>query len=482
MQRPVRTLPGTSDLVGDRLAEVTTLQQLLLEGIVSWGYQRIETPLLEEADLFLRKSGGELAARLYGIEEPSGRRITLRPEYTASVIRAFIAQNESGNIPSRWCYAGPVLRREPLETGQQRQITQVGVELVGVAGPLADAEMLAIACEGISRAGIRQATLTLGHLDVLGGLLLAFGLSDRAELFLLSRLSLLKNGDQSIGAVLEEARLLRLLPNGAENDSVNQTFENLNLEEARTALRQIVTALAPGWIGSRDIAEVESRFLDKLREAEDPEKLRQAVQFLADLAHIRGDGATVLRETEVVVKRYGLDAKHLEPLARLVDVMDASSEMEDVEKVWDLGFARGLAYYTGVVFELTHPGLSGRPLGGGGRYDGLVRALGGPDLPALGFAYSVESLEEARRIEGVDAFDLAEASVEALVAPERLEDAASALQEARRLRSQGDGTTVVLYSEPDDLTGAQAYARTIDAQSLVIVGSGGVRRETLGRE
>ena len=482
MQRPIRILPGASDLSGQRLEEMAALQDLLMSEITSWGYARIETPLLEEADLFLRKSGGELAAQLYGVDDPGGRRVALRPEYTASVIRAFIAADDDGRLPSRWCYAGPVLRHQPLEQGERRQVTQIGAELIGASGPLADAEVLAVACEGLKRAGIRRSVITLGHLDVLGGLLQGFGLSDRAELFLLSRLNVLKDPGQGTDALLEEARLLRLLPNGAgatDNSVLDSVLTDLAPQEARSVVHQIVAALGPGWVGSREMDEVESRLLDKLRESEDPEKMQQAVRFLTELARIRGDGPSVLREAEAVVRRYGLEDRHLEPLGQLVEIIGALPDMNDLQKVWDLGFAPGLAYYTGVVFELTHPDLPGRPLGSGGRYDGLVKALGGADLPALGFAYSLEIMDEARRIEGAPPLASRSSPVEALVVPLRPEDAAAALVETRRLQSQTPGAVVALFPESGSLEAARAYARRIAARALVVVGPDGARSEVL---
>ena len=486
MQRPIRILPGASDLSGQRLEEVAALRDLLLSEITSWGYARIETPLLEEADLFLRKSGGELAAQLYGVDDPGGRRVALRPEYTASGIRAFIAVgDDDGRIPSRWCYAGPVLRHQPLEQGEGRQVTQIGAELVGASGPLADAEILAIACEGLKRAGIRRSVITLGHLDVLGGLLQGFGLSGRAELFLLSRLNMLKDPDQGMDALLEEARLLRLLPNGADvadNGGLDNTLTDLAPQEARSVVHKIVAALGPGWVGSREMDEVESRLLDKLRESEDPEKMQQAVRFLAELARIRGDGPSVLREAEAVVRRYGLEEGRLEPLAQLVEMINALPDMNDLQKVWDLGFAPGLAYYTGFVFELTHPDLPGRALGSGGRYDGLVKALGGADLPALGFAYSLELMDEARRIESAPPLASSVSPVEALVVPQRPEDAAAALVETRRLQAQAPGAVIALFPEAGALEAARAYARRIAARALVVVGPDGARSELLGRD
>ncbi|MBI4235989.1 MAG: histidine--tRNA ligase family protein [Chloroflexi bacterium] len=473
MQRPISHLPGTGDLAGPRLREHLALQGVLAGAIESWGYEPIDTPLLEEADLFLRKSGGELAARLYAVMDPGGRRVALRPEFTASVIRAFVALQNETTLPARWWYAGPVFRHQPPDQGERRQVTQVGAELIGAAGPLADAEVLAIACEGLQRAEVRGAVLTLGHLGVLGDFLLALGLSDRADLFLLSRLSALQDPDRTPAALLEEARLLRLTPGAG--DELGPALTGLQPEEARAVVRHLVTSLGSAWVGSRTMAEVESRLLEKLQAADDPERLDRAVRFLSELVRVRGTGKAVLRQCEAVARRYGLSPQPLEPLASLVSTLADLPEMRAVQPVLDLGLARGLAYYTGFVFELSHPGLPGQPLGGGGRYNGLVRALGGRDVPALGFAYSLEALAEARSLEGATPLAGRAISLPSVVVPLGQDDGARALAEAGRLRATG--APVVLHPEPGDLEGARRLARRQGALSLVIVGPAGPRTE-----
>ena len=86
----------------DRLREVFFLH----------GYQVLETPILEPTELFLRKSGGELAARLYTFTDQGGNQVSLRPEYTASILRYYMEQPNSGLLSMRVQYAGPVFRHE----------------------------------------------------------------------------------------------------------------------------------------------------------------------------------------------------------------------------------------------------------------------------------------------------------------------------------------------------------------------------------
>jgi histidyl-tRNA synthetase len=150
--------------------------------------------------------------------------------------------------------------------------------------------------------------------------------------------------------------------------------------------------------------------------------------------------------------------------------------LKGVELTLDLGLARGIAYYTGIVFEFRHPGSpGGLSLGGGGRYDGLVKALGSDeDVPALGFAWTVERVAAAlgpnaalqRRLRRV------------LVVPQSAEAYASALRVAATLRLGGEAAEVA--AEGTSLSRSRQSARARGMQAVVMVeADGSSRREPL---
>ena len=96
------------------------------------GYEVIDVPTLEATELFLRKSGGELAAKMYTFNDPAGRKVSLRPEFTSSVVRAFIAKKFSSILPLRLQYSGPVFRYEGSEISEPSrtvEFDQLGAEL-----------------------------------------------------------------------------------------------------------------------------------------------------------------------------------------------------------------------------------------------------------------------------------------------------------------------------------------------------------------
>ena len=113
--------------------------------------------------------------------------------------------------------------------------------------------------------------------------------------------------------------------------------------------------------------------------------------MVSDLALLNGEPGAVMREARRIVSGRGVRMDPFDELERLFDELEKTTAA-GYEFVLDLGLARGISYYTGVIFEITYFQEDGEvSLGGGGRYDGLVKALGGEDdVPALGFAYNLD--------------------------------------------------------------------------------------------
>mgnify|MGYP001449514719 CR=1 FL=1 len=133
------------------------------------------------------------------------------------------------------------------------------------------------------------------------------------------------------------------------------------------------------------------RLLRKAGPADRPENLRAALEMVAALVHLEGPPAITLECAREAVGALGQSPAPFERLEALCGAL-ANEGVDPSLTVVDLGLARGLSYYTGVIFDLTDPNSSPPvSLGGGGRYDGLIKALGGDeDVPALGFAYNLD--------------------------------------------------------------------------------------------
>ena len=147
----IRRLLGMRDEPSEELGRRTSLQKNLREHLSSHAYQAIDTPLLEPTELFLRKSGGELATRMYTFTDPGGDRVSLRPEFTSSVIRYYLERANGEPLPLRIQYSGPVFRHD--ESSGFKQFHQTGAEIIGAATPESDGEVLALAQDGLSLAG-----------------------------------------------------------------------------------------------------------------------------------------------------------------------------------------------------------------------------------------------------------------------------------------------------------------------------------------
>ena len=352
------------------------------------GYAQIETPLLEETELFLRKSGGELSSRLYDFVEPGGFRTSLRPEFTSPVIRYAIQTGEAANGVCRYSYYGPVFRYAKPEHNdgkKTRQFNQLGAELIGVAAPRGDGEVIAMALEGLKSLDGRRVTVALGHVGLLRRLLRRFQLSERANQFLLNNVQRLANGQAD--SVRNDARQLGLLVSG-DTTVMDGPDARQNIE---AVLQRSMAPLGQN-AGSRTRQEIIARLARKQTHADDPLQFESALSMLTELVTVSGDVETAILDGRKLAASSGLDEECFTLIEQVVEA--ASDEGVDRDQLTiRFGLARGVAYYTGMVFDLLQSPGATETLGGGGRYDGLTRALGlDTDVPALGFAYSFDAV------------------------------------------------------------------------------------------
>lgn len=480
-QQGIQRLPGSQDSLAGSVGVRESVSARLRTLLSLHGYRPVETPVLERTELFLRKSGGEMAARLLALVDPGGERVSPRPEFTASVIRAYVEREAELPLPLRWQYAGPVFRSDPGAGHPFSQFTQIGAELIGSASPRADAEVVGIACRGLSEAGLRDYRLVVGHVGVLADILEELGLSDRAKVFLLGSIGRLRPGAEGVAAVRERAQELGLLGQGPGEGTMARLAKDMGDEELQALLQGMVQGARPEALGSRTPEEIVSRFVQKVRSADDPRRVEQGMDLLAQLCSVQGEARPAFREAAKQVQGRGLDPA---PVARFQALMDflAKADIPSSKVVVDFGLARGIAYYTGLVFEIHHPASRGAGdvrLGGGGRYDGLVRALGGRgDVPALGFAYSVERVVDALGSEGTSApADLHAKQV--LVVPEG--DAyPQAMAYANDLRRRGVPAEIDVSGRTHEE--ALAYARRAGLAAVALVDAQGHVRETRLKE
>ena len=383
-------LHGMHDILQESWQRLRAGQDYLREFFSLHGYRMVETPILEPTELFLRKSGGELAARMYTFIDPGGNQVSLRPEYTASIVRRVLEKDTTNRLPIRAQYAGPVFRYEK-DSYISRQFTQVGAELLGSYDPRADAEVLSLSCMALSGMGLSGHRLAVGDLGVLHKLLESLGLSERAVIFILSSIGDLKSGQDGIGKVLERAKQVRLLSAGPQQSYLGASIVGMEEDRARELLHGFLQWAEVGSLGQREPSEVVERMLRKFRGGDDLARLQRGLEIAQQLAGLQGDPAFCIKAAGELITSYRLDPGVLNRITEVMELLDTSG-IHGTTVVLDFGLARDLAYYNGIIFELSHPSME-TTLGGGGRYDGLAKALGShSNMPALGFAYALEPL------------------------------------------------------------------------------------------
>jgi histidyl-tRNA synthetase len=154
-------LPPTSDAVEVLAAESAALAR-------RHGFRRVETPAFEDTELFARGVGAStdiVTKEMYTFEDKGGRSLTLRPEGTAPVMRAYLAHRQDLGVPFKCYYVVPMFRHERPQAGRMRQHTQFGVEIIATASPAADVEVITVGNEYLAGRGLSRFAL---HLNSIG--------------------------------------------------------------------------------------------------------------------------------------------------------------------------------------------------------------------------------------------------------------------------------------------------------------------------
>jgi histidyl-tRNA synthetase len=350
------------------------------------GYALIDVPVVESTELFLRKAGEERVQQMYAFRYRN-RDLSLRPEFTASVVRSMIGTIQSAPLPVRVAYHGPVFRYERPGQARYRQFTEVGVELLGAATPTADAEVIGIAVGALRAAGVARPRIVLGHVGIVRGFLAGLSLDERVREWLVWSMERLRPDDPrgerihpALAAMLAEEDAGRPATLVAAPD--RDVFLSL-LKEAGISLDG----------NRRTPEEIADGLIRKVARRAEGNDVRRALDFLRRLVMLRGAPPEVLPQLENLLVEEGIATGAVERLRTVLALLDAYDVPAD-DVTLDLGLGRGLHYYTGVLFEVYGDGAE--QLGGGGRYDDLAAILGARQpLPAVGFSLGLERVIEA---------------------------------------------------------------------------------------
>ena len=170
MAKTIQAIRGMNDILPAETAAWQHLEETLRDVVHAYGYREIRMPLLEKTELFQRSIGEVtdiVEKEMYTFDDRNGDSLTLRPEGTASCVRACMEHGLLHNQQQRLWYAGPMFRHERPQKGRYRQFHQVGVEAFGMAGPDIDAEMILMTARIWERLGLSGAVLQLNSLGTL---------------------------------------------------------------------------------------------------------------------------------------------------------------------------------------------------------------------------------------------------------------------------------------------------------------------------
>ena len=303
---------GTYDVLPPDSQKWQYVEKVVRETACLFGYREIRTPIFEHTELFERGVGDTtdiVTKEMYTFQDKANRSLTLRPEGTASCVRALVEHSVYGGImPVKWYYGGPMFRYDRPQTGRYRQFNQFGVEVFGSNSPYLDAEIIMLLVEILGNLGLEDYEL---HLN-------------------------------SVGCpVCRETYRRKLLDHIAPVKA--QLCSDCQLRYEKNPLRVIDCKV---------------------------ESCREAI---TGFPNIYDSLCTDCSQHYAQVKAALLDSR--------------------INYIQDHNLVRGLDYYTNTAFEIHIPDIGAQSaVGGGGRYNGLVKECGGPDMPGIGFALGMERL------------------------------------------------------------------------------------------
>ncbi|MCD6187319.1 MAG: ATP phosphoribosyltransferase regulatory subunit [Desulfuromusa sp.] len=248
---PETDLPkGVRDFLPLKAAKVEYLQQQLQQVYTAWGFRPVITPQLEFLDVLERGFGEGLRERTFRFDDrQSGRLLAFPPDMTPQIARIAATRMSERPLPLRLCYSGRVLRHTEQQAGKDRDIFQSGVELIGLDGPEADAEMIAMAVESLIAVGAQEFTIDIGQVEffrgVMDGLPLAPRLAEQVADAILrkdsSELKLLLVQSELEDNTCEEILALPRLYGGRE--VLQRAEKSVSNERSRKALDSLAQVL-----------------------------------------------------------------------------------------------------------------------------------------------------------------------------------------------------------------------------------------------
>jgi len=174
-------VPGFRDLLPEEAEVLREAQESLLAEMRRWGYRHVITPMVESIEVLELGLGADQRRRLFKFADARGEIVALVGERTVPVARLVAGKLRAAPLPLRLCYAGPVLSTDESRFQQRRETYQVGAELLGAPGVVADAEVIALAARCLEATGLRRYQVDVGHAEFFQGIMDAVKLPDEVK-------------------------------------------------------------------------------------------------------------------------------------------------------------------------------------------------------------------------------------------------------------------------------------------------------------
>jgi len=172
---------GTRDFLPKEASRKRVVEGALAHLFDSWGYDEVITPTMEYLETLAVGAGNDLDQHMFKFFDKNNRILALRPDMTTPMARVAATRLKDCKTPMKLFYLTNVFRYEQAQTGRQCEFYQAGVELMGVSGPIADAEVIALAVEAMLKSGLQQFQIGLGQVDFINGVMAKSGLSHEQQ-------------------------------------------------------------------------------------------------------------------------------------------------------------------------------------------------------------------------------------------------------------------------------------------------------------
>ncbi|MBY8995550.1 MAG: histidine--tRNA ligase family protein [Candidatus Heimdallarchaeota archaeon] len=415
---------GFRDFFPEEYAKVDFVLGTMRRISHEFGYVEYQTPAVELRKLYELKSGDELVGETFKITSRSGQKLVLIPELTPTLTRMLAERQQYYTKPIRWFCIPRCYRDETLQRGRVKEFWQYNIDILGIDDIYADAEIITILAKIIAECGLskKQFVVLINDRSFMQQFMESIGVIDFLPIF--------RVFDRK-GKLLQETIFKKLKGKFADeqaNDIALKIRQNIN--SLSTIYKIIPQTNVTEEIIDNISFYIENSFKDALKNL----KLdKDQIDILFELTEIKDTPKNFLKRVKKLVKLENIDEllKNLEELAPLLENFGITDFV-----LYDGSLARGLDYYTGIVFEAwSREGVLPRAIAGGGRYADLVAMLGGQALTGTGFGFGETVLMEL-----LDEFKVVYPKQEicdVYIAPIKLEDLSVITKLSDQLRMKG---------------------------------------------